>query len=319
MSKFDTLIFGGGGPDGAMFVGAVRALSENVEGFDLNSIKTFVGSSVGSVMAVMFAIRMNFDDIESSMKLGFCTGALSRLDISNILNMPKRLGIDDGNRMIDWLSEVLSEHGIDRNITFRRFHELLGRRLAISVTNLTHGRNEFMSVETSPNLPVLMAVRMSTSVPLLYTPVMWNGCLYIDGDTIVAHYLNVVSSDNIDPNRTIALNIVDTSSNRDYQDASTTTTSLSIPNFQTYLLMLYRVLISNRQRDKMTRRPRYVIDIPSLIMSDNSPIRYNFMSLQIISKTEVDKTMATFVDAGHSATCRQIFSSAESSKQESPQ
>ena len=297
----DTIVFSGGGADGALFVGAIKALIEHDKEFDLDAIKTAVGYSVGSIMAVMVGMRMTPEEIEQSMFTGFVTGALSKLDINNLLNLPIRLGIDDGHKIMEWLGNIMSNHGIDRHITLKRFHQLTGNTLVIAATNLTHMRTEFLDAQTAPDLPVLKAVRMSTSVPILFTPVSWQGSLYIDGDAIPTKYLDCVDLGS--DRSALELNIVDR------PEECQSNTEDPTPNFQTYMLMLYRVLVTRRASSPAAAKSRRIIDIPSISMSQSSPIRYNFMSLQLETHAEARSAMDQFVREGYNATHSQIFSS----------
>ena len=323
----NTLVFSGGGPDGALFVGALKSLIEHADDFDLAHVKTVVGYSVGSVISLMIGMRMTPDEIDDSIRKGFLSGALSKLDIGNLLNLPKRLGIDDGRALMDWLGDVMSEHGIDRNITFHRFQQLTGICIVVAVTNLTRSRTEFMDAQSTPDMSVLFAIRMSTSVPFLYMPIMWNGDVYIDGEAVGTPYMDVCSNKSC---VAAVLNIVDAGEGAAAIGSSSGSGSGSSgsgsgsgsswareepPNFQTYTLMLYRMLSKvcpcRSTERKMVRR---CINIPSLIKSDHSPIKFNFMALQIDTKYDVQQSMRHFVEAGYDATTLQIFSSAQGTR-----
>ena len=51
----------------------------------------------------------------------------------------------------------------------------------IFTTNFTLSQSEIFSHENTPDVSVLTAVRMSISVPFLFTPVEYNGNIYVDG------------------------------------------------------------------------------------------------------------------------------------------
>lgn len=293
----DTIVFSGGGADGAMFIGAMKSLLQN--GTDLQHAKTLVGYSIGAVMAVMVGMRMTPADIETSILRGFQCGALSKLDIANILNMPTRLGIDDGRKLMDWLGGIMADQGIDQGITFRRFQQLTGFRLVVAVSNLTHARCEFMSAQTTPDAPVLLSIRMSTAVPMLYTPVQWNGCIYVDGVLIGTPYLESRACTSC---RALVLNI-------DYDNVSAPSTAAPL-HFHTYMLMLFRSMFSRREPLASPESKHLIVNIPSLVLTDRCPINYNLLSLQIESKVELSDAMHQFVNAGYLATQSQIFSSA---------
>jgi predicted acylesterase/phospholipase RssA len=51
----------------------------------------------------------------------------------------------------------------------------------VCAANLTRATHEFFGIESCPEMPVLLAIRMSFGVPLLYTPVVHKGCVFVDG------------------------------------------------------------------------------------------------------------------------------------------
>lgn len=302
-AAIDTLLFGGGGPDGPLFIGALDALVEHMPRFAIGDVKTLVGSSVGSIIALMLGMRMTSREVEQSILEGFERGALSRLDISNLLQVPTRLGIDDGSNLVEWLASVMSARGIDRNITFRRFQQLTGIFLVIAATNLSRRQTEFMSALSTPDESVLRAIRASTAVPLIYTPVSMNGSLYIDGAFNSTSYLDVST----DPCNAVMINITD---NEQAPPAAAVATAAT-PPFHVYVLMIFRMLMSMSSRTApKDPRARLVVNVPSLVMSESSPIGYNFRSMSIESRcASIAEAMQTFVKTGYDATRLQIFSS----------
>lgn len=57
------------------------------------------------------------------------------------------------------------------NVTFREHFDAFGIKLVLAGTNLESGMSELFSVDTTPQMPVADAVRISMSLPLIYKPV----------------------------------------------------------------------------------------------------------------------------------------------------
>jgi predicted acylesterase/phospholipase RssA len=175
---FDTVVLSGGGPCVITFVGCLRYL-EHVG--VASGVKTWVGTSAGAIMALLACAGMDSAAMLAWLEEGVRTGDLVSLDADGILDFPERLGLDDGERILDCLRGALSGLIGAEDATFRDFAKTTGRHLVVCAANVTKVRQEFFSVDTTPDVTVLTAVRMSFGIPLIFTPVSHAGCFYVDG------------------------------------------------------------------------------------------------------------------------------------------
>merc|ERR1711964_767003 len=76
---------------------------------------------------------------------------------------------------------ILRRLGCNANITMSQFKAKFGKDLAITVTNNTTQRTEFLTAESHPDMPVYLAMRASSAIPGVFLPVYWKGNLYVDG------------------------------------------------------------------------------------------------------------------------------------------
>ena len=86
-------------------------------------------------------------------------------------------GVFKGDKALQWIEERLSERltqsGLAvKDATFSAYRARLGIRLVISGTNLATAKSEIFSPETTPNMPVSIAVRISMGLPIIYHPVV---------------------------------------------------------------------------------------------------------------------------------------------------
>lgn len=155
----------------------------------LSSINTFVGSSAGAIVG--FLSVLGFTPREAChfiMKTGVQTHLVTEVDLLGALfgqqTCLDTLGCDDGMRWMAFLSDALEAKQGCRDITFSDLAKVTGKVFVVCVTNLTKARREYLSVDTHPLMSAILAVRMSTSVPLLYVPVVFEGCIYVDGSLL---------------------------------------------------------------------------------------------------------------------------------------
>ena len=70
-----------------------------------------------------------------------------------------------------------------RRATFGKLHDMNqgNTKLTISSFDITNGTLVYFNVDTVPNMPISKGIRMSSSIPLVFEPVEYNGHLFVDG------------------------------------------------------------------------------------------------------------------------------------------
>lgn len=173
----DTLCISGGGSTGVCFVGSVKHL-EDQRFFDLENIKTYVGTSSGSLIIFLFLIGYKSSEIIDF----FYKFNLNKIEPNaSCINFFNFLGLDEGEKLLEVARTFLNEKFNIRDVTFEELFLLTGKNLRIITTNYTKSSVEIFDYESHPKVSVLLAIRMSYSVPFLFTPVYYDGCYYIDG------------------------------------------------------------------------------------------------------------------------------------------
>ena len=183
LPSYDALVFSGGGAATITFVGALRYL-EHIG--CLHKACTLVGTSAGAILALLVSVGMGSHDVRAWLMENLGSGDLSSLDPEGIFEFAERLGVDDGQRMVGCMRRTMQSRGVlcasgDGDPTFLELAKHTGKNLVVCAANLTLVRHEFFCVDTTPDVSVLLAVRMSFGIPLLFTPIFHRGCCYVDG------------------------------------------------------------------------------------------------------------------------------------------
>jgi predicted acylesterase/phospholipase RssA len=163
----DSLCFSGGGVCGVAHVGVLRALD------DLGLYKkcnNFSGASVGSIVAVMCALRSPVQQIEQLMDFDF----ISMLDDDyGIVRDNWRLwyekGYYKGDALLEKINHCITVICDNPNLTFAEL-EKYGTTLFVPVTKVwkSHCETQIYSIETTPNESIAMACRMSCTYPAVF-------------------------------------------------------------------------------------------------------------------------------------------------------
>ncbi len=176
----DTICMSGGGVKGFSFIGALDYLQEKSI-IDLNQINNWVGTSAGAIMAYLFSLGFSTQEIGDFI-LDF---NFEKIDPEvNIDNLLLEHGIDTGDKIKYVLTNFLKiKYELD-DITFIQHYNLTNKKLVIIGTNFSKGTEAIFSYEKTPDMSVLTAVRISISIPVVFTPVLYNGDYYVDGALI---------------------------------------------------------------------------------------------------------------------------------------
>lgn len=160
---------------GIAHVGVLQRLQdENM----VNAIETIVGSSAGAVVGALYAVGMTPRSMyDAFFKLD--RSKIFRFD--NIESFLSEFGLDDGTYFMAHMADLFLSVNVDPRITFGELFQHHRKRLVITGTNTSAHKPEYFSTVNCPEMRVLDAVRISMSIPLLFTVVRRHDGLFVDG------------------------------------------------------------------------------------------------------------------------------------------
>lgn len=147
----------------------------------LHRVDTIVGSSMGSVVGFLFFI--GYSPSEMLSVFDQMTDACFSLDKDLVADY----GCDDGRRLMQVIEKAAQRKNVDANVTFDELYKRFGKRLIVTGSNVTKGVSEYFHHETARDMPIVDALRISISLPALFTPVLYRGDYFVDG-SIFDHY-----------------------------------------------------------------------------------------------------------------------------------
>lgn len=183
----------GGGMKNISVLGALKAFEEyNID----KQIKGLTGSSAGAILIVLFAIGYRTEDIN---------GILDKTDFNSFKDSPygylgclyrfvNHFGLYLGDAFEKWYGDLIEKKTSNRNITFKQVYDTFNIEVAIMGTNVSRRRCEHFTIDDTPDMPVLKAVRISMSYPVAFVPViMPNKDTYVDGGLSMNYDLHYFS------------------------------------------------------------------------------------------------------------------------------
>lgn len=171
---FDTIVLPGGGVKGFCLLGAIQACNDN---FLLHGVKTFVGTSVGSIISYLIAI--GYTPVEIMVSI-YSNKWFDKMQYFNLVAMINGEGATTFSNIQEAL-EKLTINKIGKYVTLGKLKEEFGKTLICTTYNMTKCMVEYLGPDNYPDLPCLTAIRMSCNIPLVFDRFKYMDCFYIDG------------------------------------------------------------------------------------------------------------------------------------------
>lgn len=172
------VVLAGGGSKIVAMLGALVHIIERVPNF-LEQVHTWVGTSAGAMLSVLLCCGFTVQELQKELT-ELDMPSLITYDIGSLM-VGKGMGLDSGNKYLEWISVRMVKKGINPSITLSQLKQLTNRSL-VSVTTDLYSRSSYMfNCDKDPDVPVLFAVRASIGIPLMFTKVFYKDKCLLDG------------------------------------------------------------------------------------------------------------------------------------------
>jgi predicted acylesterase/phospholipase RssA len=171
---FDTLVLSGGGTKGFCLLGAIQALIEK-KMFD--DIKTFVGTSIGAIISYLLAIGYKPIEILVTLQKEKWLDKLQQFDLLSLINGCGTVSFSIINEAL----EKMTLNKIGKLLTLSALQKEYNRTLICCTYNMTLCITEYIGPDNYPDIPCLIALRMSANLPLIFERFKYMHSFYIDG------------------------------------------------------------------------------------------------------------------------------------------
>jgi predicted acylesterase/phospholipase RssA len=271
IKKYNTLVLCGGGSKCIAFCGGLKLLEELKM---LKDIKKIIGTSAGALLALLLVLGYNIKEIDEEInKLtnDRIFGTSNNISITSIPNVIYNLwyynGINDGEEFSNYLKDLFIRKGICFNITFKELYEKYKKNLMMVSTRLDDNSIYAFNYKKTPNIPVIIGLRASTCIPLLFRPIIIKKKYYLDGGLKNNFPINLLSKNDI----AIGLKL-DVDYNYDLNILNNMNKS---NNFIWYMGKILETLFSNSWVDEKYIRKIRDIDIFTIIVPNINFIDFN--------------------------------------------
>ena len=174
---FDTVCFSGGGLNGLAIIGVINYYIKH-KLIKIKKINNWVGTSCGAILGFFYVLGYKTKEINEFVINFNFKKLIPEPTIDNLLG---DFGIDTGAKIVIILIKFLKKKLNKSDITFIELFELTNKFYCIIGTNFTKSCERAFNYKKTPNMSVITAIRISISVPFIFTPVKFENDFYIDG------------------------------------------------------------------------------------------------------------------------------------------
>ena len=182
------IVLCGGGPIGIVSHGVLKHLILQ-EKIIYNKIKSIYSTSIGCFNALIFLLNLECEWIDDFI-IKRPWENIWNFSTMDYLNLFFTKGLCDDNLIINCFKPLFLAADIDINITLKDFYNINKIDWHIFTSNLNKFTKVDLNHKTHPNLKVIQAIIMSSSIPLLIKPPYYNNEYYLDGGIFCNNPIN---------------------------------------------------------------------------------------------------------------------------------
>jgi predicted acylesterase/phospholipase RssA len=177
-TPYDAIVFSSGGSRG---IGHLGALAELEKRYDLSQTRFYVGTSVGAIAACIACLGLRARDVFDACVIPFKYEKNLQIHL-----LTSQFGLDRGASLDRFIASIVPPH-----LTFGDVFRETNHVLSILGTNLTTSSMAVFDPIRTPEMTIRDALRISCSIPFMFTAVERDGHLFVDGALTSAFPVNV--------------------------------------------------------------------------------------------------------------------------------
>ena len=189
----DTLVLSGASTKASTFVGVFRALfKQNVITPSLEGINHIICCSISMLLSVYLLLEIDISIIERCLMEGKFENILN-IDDLHINNLFDSYGLFDNEILCSLIRNLLKEKINKDDITLQELYDIKPILLSVKCINISKSCVEYINKDTNPNLSISKLLKMTTCIPLMFCPVIYNDNYYVDGGLTGSYPVEFVS------------------------------------------------------------------------------------------------------------------------------
>jgi predicted acylesterase/phospholipase RssA len=198
-------------------------------------IKNICCVSVGSIIGLLYILKYDYIQLQNEI-LNVKMDLLKDIKIKNFLT---KYGLDSGNNIMSWIETLMIKKGISKDITFDELYKLSGIKFRVLATNLNKYKLTIFDHVETPKMIVSKAIRMSISIPVIFSYKKFKGDIHVDGGLVNNYPINLYS-ENLD--NVLGLKIISTNE-YNFEEIDE-----QVESFDNYIYHIMKCMIVQKER-----------------------------------------------------------------------
>lgn len=177
--EIEHIVIAGGGINGFSYYGILRE-SEQCGIWNIKNIKTIWGTSAGAMLAVLIAIKIDWNIIDEYLIKRPWENVFS-YNLYSLINANDNCGIFDVSKFHNIFNPLLKSKDIDININMQELFNITNIEIHLITTDVSTFQLVDISHKTHPTWKIIDAIYTSSAIPILFKPLLIDNRLYCDG------------------------------------------------------------------------------------------------------------------------------------------
>jgi predicted acylesterase/phospholipase RssA len=174
LKKINKLLLSGGSSRGYCYLGLIQYLEEI---HLIEQLKYLVGTSIGALLVTMINLGYTSSELSQSLQ-SYDYEKYQSIDLTSIF---ENFGMDNFEKSLQFIRQLFQKKGYSPDINFKTLYERTHQHLIINAVCLNIPDNVFFDHIKYPDMPVILAIQASMSLPFIFASVNYQGLTYTDG------------------------------------------------------------------------------------------------------------------------------------------
>lgn len=188
------IVISGGGPSALLCYGIIKYLTD-VKYFNIEDIECYYGTSSGAILSVILIMGFEYETLDDYFLKRQWNKVFDLKQNNNydLINYLTDKGIDGKEFIIKLFEPLMTSKNIDINITLLEFYNLTKKKLFIYGSELNNSNKIDtieISYETFPEMRLIDALTITTSIPFVFKPIIYKNMCFVDGGLLNNFPLN---------------------------------------------------------------------------------------------------------------------------------
>ena len=182
------LVISGGGPSGLISYGAIKYLFEK-DFLCINNLTSIYGTSIGAILGAILLLKHDWQTLDDYfMKRPW--DKVFKVEPNNFFDIYYTKGIFQFSMVKEVMIPLMTAKGLSKDITLRELYEITNIDFHCFTVEMNTFNKIDLNYKTHSELSLIKALEMTSSVPLLFSPIIHENNCYIDGGLLVNYPIN---------------------------------------------------------------------------------------------------------------------------------